>query len=358
MTVGTNLREFVEAVVTASGGGGGAPTGASYVTLGTDATLTAERVLTAGSGITLTDAGAGSTVTVAVTAGTFQPLDADLTTLAATSSTDGHVWRRAGGTWAYGTLGHTALTSLAWTASGHTGTNATLAGWSGGVPVEVATSTFAAASHTHAAGDITSGTLATARLGTGTATGAVLVGGAWVAGSTAGEVLRWSGSAWAASALSAADISTGAVSVAARLGWLSTTATASTTDATNGTTTNTPSWSVTTGKTYMVEMVGTFDCAAGTSGFRVRLEESGGASSSACAGQVWYAHASGIAAEPLTAAGTWTAAGTGSTSRAGIEMRTTYVCTGTGTLKLAIRPETPASNVNLYAKTIYRLLEI
>lgn len=51
---------------TPSGGGGGAPTTASYLTLGTDATLSAERVLTAGAGITLTDAGAGSTLTVAL----------------------------------------------------------------------------------------------------------------------------------------------------------------------------------------------------------------------------------------------------------------------------------------------------
>lgn len=43
----------------------GAPAGASYVTLGTDATLTSERVLTAGSGVTFADAGAGSTLTVA-----------------------------------------------------------------------------------------------------------------------------------------------------------------------------------------------------------------------------------------------------------------------------------------------------
>ncbi len=46
--------------------GGGAPTGASYLTLGTDATLTAERVLTAGTAIGLTDGGAGSTLTIAV----------------------------------------------------------------------------------------------------------------------------------------------------------------------------------------------------------------------------------------------------------------------------------------------------
>lgn len=106
MAVGTNLREFVEAVITATGGGGGAPASASYVTLGTDATLTSERVLTAGAGITLTDAGAGSTVTVGVTAGTY-----------------------------------------------------------------------AAASHTHAAADITSGTIATARLGSGSATSATYLHG-------------------------------------------------------------------------------------------------------------------------------------------------------------------------------------
>lgn len=48
-----------------SGGGAGAPTGAQYVTLATDGTLSAERVLTAGDGITLTDAGAGGAVTAA-----------------------------------------------------------------------------------------------------------------------------------------------------------------------------------------------------------------------------------------------------------------------------------------------------
>jgi hypothetical protein len=51
---------------TGGGGGGGAPTGASYVTLGADATLSAERTLTAGTGIGLTDGGANSTITVAI----------------------------------------------------------------------------------------------------------------------------------------------------------------------------------------------------------------------------------------------------------------------------------------------------
>lgn len=48
------------------GGGGGAPTDATYLTLNTNASLSDERVLTAGTGIGFTDAGAGSTLTVAL----------------------------------------------------------------------------------------------------------------------------------------------------------------------------------------------------------------------------------------------------------------------------------------------------
>ncbi len=51
------------------GGGGGAPTDATYVTLSTNGSLSNERVLTGTAGeITFTDAGAGSTVTAALTA--------------------------------------------------------------------------------------------------------------------------------------------------------------------------------------------------------------------------------------------------------------------------------------------------
>lgn len=46
--------------------GGGAPDDASYVTLATNTGLSSERVLTAGTGVSLTDAGAGSTITVAL----------------------------------------------------------------------------------------------------------------------------------------------------------------------------------------------------------------------------------------------------------------------------------------------------
>jgi hypothetical protein len=50
-----------------SQGAGGAPTDASYLLLSTNANLTNERVLTAGSGISLTDGGAGSTLTISAT---------------------------------------------------------------------------------------------------------------------------------------------------------------------------------------------------------------------------------------------------------------------------------------------------
>jgi len=64
-----------------SGGGGGAPTNAEYVTISTDATLTNERVLTAGTDIGITDNGAGSTVVVSFT-GSKPPADAQYVTLA------------------------------------------------------------------------------------------------------------------------------------------------------------------------------------------------------------------------------------------------------------------------------------
>lgn len=64
--VGSGLSFAAGTLTATGGGGGGAPTGAQYVTLATDVDLTAERVLTAGDDITITDGGAGSTVTVAV----------------------------------------------------------------------------------------------------------------------------------------------------------------------------------------------------------------------------------------------------------------------------------------------------
>lgn len=54
----------LECDVTITAAGNYAPPGASYLTLANDATLTSERVLTAGTTITLTDTGPGGTLTV------------------------------------------------------------------------------------------------------------------------------------------------------------------------------------------------------------------------------------------------------------------------------------------------------
>ena len=64
--------------LTGGGGSGGAPTNAEYVVMSLNGTLTNERVLTAGTGISLTDGGAGSTITIAASGGgggsTFLPV--------------------------------------------------------------------------------------------------------------------------------------------------------------------------------------------------------------------------------------------------------------------------------------------
>jgi hypothetical protein len=57
--------------VSGTSGGGGAPTDAEYVVMSADATLTDERVLTAGADIDIADGGAGGNATVSVSTGTF-----------------------------------------------------------------------------------------------------------------------------------------------------------------------------------------------------------------------------------------------------------------------------------------------
>jgi hypothetical protein len=59
--------EFESRVSSTGGGGGGAPTTASYITFANDASLTSERVLTAGTGISLVDG--GSTLTISSAGG-------------------------------------------------------------------------------------------------------------------------------------------------------------------------------------------------------------------------------------------------------------------------------------------------
>ncbi len=63
----TNTDLTVDAqgrITSAADGTEGAPIGAQYVTMGADGDLTNERVLTAGTNISITDGGAGSTVTI------------------------------------------------------------------------------------------------------------------------------------------------------------------------------------------------------------------------------------------------------------------------------------------------------
>lgn len=50
-----------------TGSSGEAPKSASYVVIGANATLTAERIVTAGVGITFVDAGAGAALTISAT---------------------------------------------------------------------------------------------------------------------------------------------------------------------------------------------------------------------------------------------------------------------------------------------------
>ena len=64
------LEKLIQAVNDlVAGGGGGAPIDATYVTLSLDGTLTDERVLTAGTGVSIVDGGAGGLVTISATGG-------------------------------------------------------------------------------------------------------------------------------------------------------------------------------------------------------------------------------------------------------------------------------------------------
>jgi hypothetical protein len=69
-------------IVVSGGGGGGAPTNASYLVLGTNASLSQERVLVIGTGLNSTDGGANGNLTIALGSHTHSAGDIQAGTLA------------------------------------------------------------------------------------------------------------------------------------------------------------------------------------------------------------------------------------------------------------------------------------
>jgi len=102
------------------GGGSGAPTDAEYVVMSLNGTLTNERVLAAGTGISLTDGGAGSNATIANTGVTSNVAGTGISVSAATGAS---------------TITNTGVTSLV------AGTNITLSPGSGVGDVTVTAAT-------------------------------------------------------------------------------------------------------------------------------------------------------------------------------------------------------------------------
>ena len=88
-------------------GAGVATIAANSVALGTDTTGNYMADVSAGTGITITHTPSeGSTATIAVTTNTYQPLDADLTAIAALSGTSGVLKKTAADTWALDTAAY------------------------------------------------------------------------------------------------------------------------------------------------------------------------------------------------------------------------------------------------------------
>lgn len=89
LTMGTNMS-IVGGALTASGGGGGAPTDATYVVASSNGTLSAERVATSGTSITVDTATAGQIIykRAALTGDITASSDSNTTTIAANAVTN------------------------------------------------------------------------------------------------------------------------------------------------------------------------------------------------------------------------------------------------------------------------------
>lgn len=136
----TGASDEVVLTISATGGssgggsGGGAPTTAQYVTLAADATLTNERVLTAGANISIVDNGAGGNVVLSATMPTVpDPASSVVTeTSFGQQSANGTSLDYARADHSHGTPaipGHDTLSNLAWANSGHTGSSTAVAAW-------------------------------------------------------------------------------------------------------------------------------------------------------------------------------------------------------------------------------------
>jgi hypothetical protein len=101
----------------AGGGGGGAPVDGQYVVIANDATMTGERALAVGTGLSITDGGADASVTVS--------LDGDLEAIAGVTGT-GVATRTAANTWALRTMSSSGA-GLSWTNADGAAGNPTLA---------------------------------------------------------------------------------------------------------------------------------------------------------------------------------------------------------------------------------------